>query len=83
MDEHGAQAEHRKLKLEGGVALLNTLQGNVLGTVPLGPRAALPCQPSSSNSVWKEEEQLLDSHKGTAYSRKRGTSWYCVCLDIL
>ena len=40
MDEHGAQAEHRKLKLEGGVALLNTLQGNVLSTVPLGPRAA-------------------------------------------
>ena len=83
MDEHGAQAEHRKLKLEGGGALLNTLQGNVLGITPLGPHAAPSCQPSSSNSVWKEEEQLLDSHKGTAYSRKRGTSWYCVCLDIL
>jgi hypothetical protein len=83
MDEHGAQTEHRKLKLEGGGALLNTLQGTVLGITPLGPHAAPSCQPSSSNSVWKEEEQLLDSHKGTAYSRKRGTSWYCVCLDIL
>ena len=72
MDKHGAQAEHRKLKLEGGVALLTTCKAWYWSTVPLGPRAALPCQPSSSNSVWKEEEQLLDSHKGTAYSREEG-----------
>ena len=83
MDEQGAQTEHRKLKLEGGVALLTSCKAVYWSTVPLGPRAAPSCQPSSSNSVWKEEEQLLDSHKGTAYSRKRGTSWYCVCLDIL
>ena len=82
MDEQGAQTEHRKLKLEGGVALLTTCKAWYWSTVPLGPHAAPSCQPSSSNSVWKEEEQLLDSHKGTAYSRKRGTSWYCVCLNI-
>jgi len=72
MDELGAQTEHQKLKLEGGVALFQCVQGIYWSTVPLGPRADQPRQPSSSNSVWKEKGQLLDSHKGAAYSREEG-----------
>ncbi len=72
MDEHGAQTEHRELKLEGGVVLLTSCKAVYWSTVSLGPRADQPRQPSSSNSVWKEKGQLLDSHKGAAYSREEG-----------